>query len=146
MTKVYLAGPMSGIPQFNFPAFFAAARELRSRGFEVVSPAEIDHTEDRGAALASPDGNIANHTTMNNKTWGDFLARDVKLIADGGIEGIVLLPGWYASRGAKLEAFVGLLEKKFKFWLYMPGPRPDVLLVDAQDVFESINYGLGFDL
>jgi hypothetical protein len=113
MTKIYLAGPMSGIPQFNFPAFFAAAGQLRAAGFEVVSPAEIDNSEDKGAALSSPDGDMRN--IANKKTWGDFLARDVKLLADTGIQGIVFLPNWQTSKGAKLEALVGLLQG-FKFW------------------------------
>lgn len=116
--KVYLAGPMSNLPQFNFPAFFAAAEKLRAIGFEVVSPAEIDNQEDKGAALTSTDGDPTNRVAMNNKTWGDFLSRDVKLIADTGIEGIVFLPGWAKSKGAKLEAFVGLLQKDFQFFLY----------------------------
>jgi hypothetical protein len=103
--KVYLAGPMSNIPQLNFPAFDAAAADLRSRGYEVVSPAELDDPEDRAAALASPDGNMA----KIDKTWGHFLARDVKLIADEGIEAIVCLDGWKESRGARLETFVGRL-------------------------------------
>lgn len=118
MTKIYLAGPMSGIPQFNFPAFFAAAEQLRAAGFEVVSPAEIDNAEDKGAALASTDGDM--RTIENKKTWGDFLARDVKLLADTGIQGIVFLPNWQSSKGAKLEAFVGLLQG-FKFWEYEAG-------------------------
>ena len=104
--RVYLAGPMTGIPQFNFPAFDAAARDLRDRGFDVVSPAEMDDPETRRAALASPDGAPGSGTT-NGETWGDFLARDVKLIADGGIEAIIVLPGWERSRGARLETFVG---------------------------------------
>jgi hypothetical protein len=144
MTKVYLAGPMSGIPQFNFPAFFDAARRLRAGGFEVVSPAEIDNAEDSGAALESPDGDPTNRTGMNNKTWGDFLARDVKLIVDGGIEGIVFLPGWTLSKGAKLEAFVGLLHKNFRFWLYSSKTGGPITEVDALDIFDLVTFGLGY--
>ncbi len=141
MTKIYLAGPMSGLPQFNFPAFFAAAKELRARGFEVVSPAEIDNEEDQGAALNSPDGDM--RTIESKKTWGDFLARDVKLLADTGIEGIVFLPNWAASKGAKLEAFVGLLHKNFKFFLYRPlqypSSRPLILAVSSGYVLNEIH-------
>lgn len=104
--KVYLAGPMTGIPQFNFPAFAAATDDLRARGYDVVSPAEIDNEETRAAALASPDGAPGSGSAAN-ETWGDFLARDVKIIADTGIEGVVVLPGWEDSRGARLETFVG---------------------------------------
>lgn len=103
--KVYLAGPMTGIPQFNFPVFDAAAADLRERGFEVVSPAELDDPETRAAALASPDG-APGSGMASDETWGDFLARDVKLIADGGVEAIVVLPGWEGSRGARLETFI----------------------------------------
>jgi hypothetical protein len=144
MTKIYLAGPMSGIPQFNFPAFFAAAEELRAYGFEVVSPAEIDNEEDKGAAFASPDGDM--RTIASKKTWGDFLARDVKLLADTGIEGIVFLPYWYMSKGAKLEAFVGLLHKNFKFWQYSAGQGRPVRVLDSADVLSQIYYAMDPEL
>lgn len=98
--KYYIAGPMTGLPQNNFPAFDAVAKFLRARGIEIVSPAELDDPEDRELALTDQPA---------TKTWGEFLARDVKLIADTGIEGIVLLPGWDKSKGARLEATVGLL-------------------------------------
>lgn len=115
--KIYLAGPMSGIPQFNFPLFMAVTETLRATGWEVVSPAELDDAEDKGAALSSKDGDPNNRDAMGGKTWGDFLARDVKLIADSGIEGIIFLPGWERSRGARLEASVGLLcGMKFFYW------------------------------
>lgn len=103
--KVYIAGPMSGLPQFNFPAFYAAAKTLRAMNFEVVSPAELDDEEDAGVAMASSTGN----PNDAKRSWGDFLARDVKLLADGDIKGIVFLPDWCKSRGARLEATVGLL-------------------------------------
>ena len=135
MTKIYLAGPMSGLPQFNFPAFFAAADQLRAAGFEVVSPAEIDNEEDKGAALRSPDGQLVKHTDGIAKTWGDFLARDVKLLADTGIQGIVFLPNWQTSKGAKLEAFVGLLQG-FKFWEYEEG---FAYRVTSRSVIDSIS-------
>ncbi|MBP7610130.1 MAG: DUF4406 domain-containing protein, partial [Steroidobacteraceae bacterium] len=32
---------MSGRPDLNFPAFTAAATQLRAAGFEVVNPAEL---------------------------------------------------------------------------------------------------------
>jgi hypothetical protein len=112
-SKFYLAGPMSNIPQCNFPMFDRVAKRLRDLGYNVVSPAELDDTADRLLALKS-DG-ISHY--KEGKSWGDFLARDVKLLADGGITGIIFLPGWWNSSGAKLEATLGLL-KKFQFMLW----------------------------
>lgn len=103
--KFYICGPMSGIPAFNIPVFDAAAANLRAKGFEVVSPAELDDPETRAIQLASPDGSPKD---TGGYSWGDFLSRDVKLIADS-IGCIVTLPGWKRSRGARLEVFVGLL-------------------------------------
>lgn len=102
----YLAGPMSGIPQCNFPAFQSAASTLRDRGYRIVSPAELDDPETQAAAMANLTGSMEG----SKQTWGDFLARDVKIVADQ-VQGIILLPGWRESRGAKLEAVVGLLCK-----------------------------------
>jgi hypothetical protein len=111
-TKYYLAGAMSGIPQCNFPLFDRVAKSLRAQGYDVVSPAELDDESDKSHALGSADG--LSHYKTSGKTWGDYLSRDVKLLADGGITGIIFLPGWEASSGAKLEATVGLM-KQFRF-------------------------------
>lgn len=118
----YLAGPMTGIPQFNFPAFDEAAKKLRERGWDIVSPAELDEAETRADALASPDGKLIDGKS-SGKTWGDFLARDVKLIADQ-CGGVVFLPGWEKSKGAKLEAFVALL-CKYEFHFYLGDGRTE---------------------
>lgn len=103
--KVYLAGPMTGIPQFNYPAFDEAVHRLRLMGWEVTSPAELDDPETRKMALTSTDG-APGSGSANGETWGDFLARDVKLLADTPLDAIVVLPGWERSRGARLETFV----------------------------------------
>lgn len=105
--RIYVAGPMSGLPQMNFPAFDDAAETLRDIGYDVVSPAELDSPQARACALASVDGSTDDYA--EGDTWGSLLARDVKLIADEGIEGIVVLEGWEKSRGARLETFVARL-------------------------------------
>lgn len=112
--KIYLAGPMTGIPNFNFPKFDRVSAELRANGYEVVSPAELDSPEFRASVMA--DGITGNEKRLTG-LWGDCLARDVKLIADDGIEAIFLLEDWNKSRGARLEATVGLL-CNLKFFLY----------------------------
>lgn len=48
MRRVYLSGPMTGLPDLNFPAFHAAAAQLRAQGLEVVNPAEINVDASKG--------------------------------------------------------------------------------------------------
>jgi len=129
----YLAGPMTGLPQFNFPAFDAAAKMLRDAGHEVISPAELDDPETRKKALASPDG-APGSGSHDGETWGDFLARDIKLIADGTLDVIWVLPGWESSKGALLETFVhaGLMGKPV-IDLFLKQQVPATVLTDAWD-------------
>lgn len=132
----YLAGPMTGIPQFNFPLFDEAANLLRARGHQVTSPHENDTPAVRAAAWASPDGKLDAEQKIAGETWGDILARDVKLVADE-VGGIVFLPGLERSRGARLEAFVGLLTGK-AFALYDPVQIGGMGRVDASYIRERV--------
>lgn len=100
---------MTHIPHFNFPEFDRVATLLRERGNEVISPAELDDPEDRARAMASPDGNPIQYTY--GKTHADFLARDLKIIADR-VDAIVCLDGWEKSRGARVETFIGFVYGK----------------------------------
>jgi hypothetical protein len=84
---IYISGPMTGIPEFNFPAFNAAAERLRAEGHAVVNPAELD-VQDAGKAME----------------WADYLRRDIKALMD--CKAIALLPGWDKSRGATLEHYI----------------------------------------
>lgn len=82
--KVYISGPMTGLPDLNFPAFHDASRRLRDRGHAVANPAEI-------SLQVSGD-------------WHDYLRADIKALCD--CEAIALLPGWEKSAGAHLELHV----------------------------------------
>lgn len=102
--KFYLAGPMSGLPDRNFPAFIAAAEHLRAIGIDVISPAEFEWELPTEGDL--PIGH----------TYGDVLGRDVKIVIDD-VVGLILLPGWEKSVGSRIEAFTGLAMNKM-FDLY----------------------------
>lgn len=116
--RFYLAGPMSGLPEFNFPAFREAAAEMRSWGVQIVSPAELDGAEVEAEAAKSHTGEFPSDGKLAGKTWGDMLSRDLKIVIDD-VVGIVLLPGWEESRGANLECYAGLLTGKL-FYTYDP--------------------------
>jgi hypothetical protein len=111
LKKVYVAGPMTGLPQFNIPAFERMTRRLRAYGLEVVSPVERDSQAVQDFARASKDGKLSANGTIAGETWGQILARDVIIVADE-VEAIVVLPGWNKSKGARLETFVALLCNK----------------------------------
>ena len=82
---VYIAGPMSGLPDFNYPAFNAVAAELRAEGQTVVNPAEND-------------------SGSTGQPW-EFYMR-LGLIGLMQCDEIMLLPGWENSPGACLEHHV----------------------------------------
>lgn len=81
MKRIYLSGPMSNMPDFNFPAFNAEADRLRALGYDVVNPVDIN-----------PD------TTT---PYNECLRNDLKALLD--CDTIAMLEGWMNSNGAHLE-------------------------------------------
>lgn len=92
--KVYLAGPMRGLPEFNFPAFFEAARRLRLGGLDVMSPAEHDVEEGFDYTKGTLDG----FDLIAAFRW------DIDQVLS--VDAIVLLPGWEKSSGVAGELAV----------------------------------------
>lgn len=84
MKRIYISGPMSGLPNHNFPAFHAAAEKVRAQGIEAVNPAEINADTDL--------------------SWEECLRADIKALCD--CDTIAMLPGWENSKGAHLEVHV----------------------------------------
>ena len=80
---LYLAGPMTGIAECNYPEFNREAARLRRHGFTVHNPAEI--------------GDVGSQ-------YRDLMKKDIRLILES--EGIALLEGWWNSTGARLETHI----------------------------------------
>lgn len=116
----YLGGPMTGIPQFNFPRFHEVGDILRAQGYNIISPAEVDEPETGAAALASPDG-APGTGTANGETYEDFLGRDLIIVTLPTCRGMICLEGWQNSRGATAESWVVAYLKRDLFE-YSDGP------------------------
>ena len=80
--KVYIAGPMEGLPDNNFSAFDYARDEWIKAGHDVVSPADITRES----------GNTTRRTAYSD---------DIPALM--GCSAIALLPGWRESKGTLLE-------------------------------------------
>lgn len=101
--KVYLAGPMRGIPFFNFPAFNEAAAKLREQGHTVFNPAQRD-TEMHGEQLSqsNPTGDEVLAANHHGFSLREALRDDTNFICMEA-DAIALLPGWEKSKGARAE-------------------------------------------
>ena len=101
--RIYIAGQMSGIPHFNFPAFHAAAAKLRDEGHEVFNPAEADIARiGVDPSLDNPTGDVALAAKRHGLSRRECLAEDLSWIALNA-DAIALLPGWVLSSGARAE-------------------------------------------
>ncbi len=99
--RVYLAGPMSGIPYFNYPTFNSAAKALRAAGHIVFNPAEHD-VQTHGKDISNPDGCEKQAAAEHGFDRRAALKADLAWICDHA-EAIALLPGWRRSLGATAE-------------------------------------------
>ena len=99
--NIYLAGPMRGYPNFNFPAFYIAATKLREEGHTVFNPAEKDEKEYGKDAMLSPTGNLK---TIERRGFSirKALGMDTAYIC-ATADCVALLPGWNESKGACAE-------------------------------------------
>jgi nucleoside 2-deoxyribosyltransferase len=86
--KLYLAGPMSGHEDHNFPTFHRYAAFLRTLGYTVVNPAEMGFNEDL------------------TKPWEFYMKKDIALLCQ--CDGIAMIPGWTRSRGAVWEYAIAI--------------------------------------
>lgn len=90
MTRLYVSGPMTGHPEFNYPAFEKATQRLRDAGYEVVSPHEIDR--EAGVDITKP---------FTHEDRIAAMKRDLIAVLES--DGVATLSGWFGSTGAFAE-------------------------------------------
>jgi len=103
MKKCYLAGPMRGYPDYNFPAFDAAKKDVETLGFHPVSPADLDRLHEGWGAVPPAEW------TPTTENASEMIWRDLRALH--GCDAIYLLRGWKRSTGARVEeSFARFLE------------------------------------
>jgi len=85
--RLYVAGPMSGIAEHNYPQFCEITKLLRDQGYEVFNPAENN------------DGDVSQRRAF-------YMRIDIPALM--ACEAVVVLPGWQESRGANLEVWIAV--------------------------------------
>ncbi len=102
--RIYIAGPMSGIPHFNYPLFNAVAAKLREQGHSVFNPAERDIERHNGTDISADNatGDVAQATANHGFSMRQAFADDMDYICLEA-DAICLLPGWEKSEGAFAE-------------------------------------------
>lgn len=100
---LYIAGPMTGLPDFNYPAFRAAQVELEASGFAVLNPVDSEQ----------------HNTTGMPQRWDWYMRHALRMVLEA--DGIALLDDWTSSRGAQLEYRVatdlGIPRRPLRAWL-----------------------------
>ena len=97
--KIYIAGPMRGLPHFNFDQFDSAKQRLNHRGYAVVSPADLDRQCGFDPSRLPEDFDWC--TTPDDFDFAGCVERDIDAIKT--CDAIYMLDGWEHSVGAKAE-------------------------------------------
>ncbi len=83
--RLYVSGPVTGMELLNRPAFERAGRRLEAAGYDVLLP---------------------HWFVPSGADWERAMRACVETLVK--CDGVALLPGWGASRGAKLERRLAL--------------------------------------
>lgn len=120
--KLYIAGPMTGLPAFNYPAFDLAYALLTDVGYtNIITPT------DACRSCSHPFEEIGKHS------WDWYIRSALRMISEA--EGVALLPGWEDSKGATFEHQVAskleIPRLLLTDWIKDAVVRPDFTVVDG---------------
>lgn len=86
-SPVYIAGPMTGVADFNYPTFHAVEQWIRTAYRQMGYACEVL--------------NPARHGVKPDWEWSDYMRSAIRDVTRA--KAVWLLPGWRDSRGANLE-------------------------------------------
>jgi hypothetical protein len=119
--QIYIAGPMSGIQDLNFPLFCKAERELIERGWLPINPASKEKQDN--ADLPNPDKMpIQFGGNRFDLTPGMIHQQDAQMLMSANSIGV--LPGWQQSLGSLGELY---LAQQWGLYMYQIFPWDDIL-------------------
>ena len=92
--KVFLSGPMTGYPGYNFQRFNLVEKQLTDAGIECVNPVHIckKYKEE--------------HVLADKAVFDRMIAEEQE--AERKCDVILLLDGWQMSKGVRLELKIAL--------------------------------------
>lgn len=94
---LYISGPMTGIEDYNYPAFHEVKESLLEAGHQVISPADLPDMDE----------------------WVDYMEANILDVFRA--DGLALLSGWENSKGARIEFRIaecrGIEAKPWADWI-----------------------------
>ena len=107
--RIYISGPMTGMPNCNREAFAKQAELWRSRGHFVINPHDITSVFGTAQEITDAFNHVYGMFPLDTTSKKEDMTRLVRSVMDADFAAlrscdmIVLLHGWRSSRGSKAE-------------------------------------------
>jgi nucleoside 2-deoxyribosyltransferase len=103
--RIYIAGPMTGRPAYNYELFMAVKKMLEDEGHEAVTPFEAN-SRVWMACYGRPFDPFNDVCDYGDPILKEMLIEDLIDLKDS--DAVVVLPFWKKSRGAGIEVQLAL--------------------------------------
>lgn len=100
--KIFISGPMTGLPDFNFPRFNLVAKQLEDASIDCINPVDVCKKYNKETVLSDP------------VKFQEMIDEQQRLERE--CDAILLLDGWHESKGVRLELKTAL-ELDMKIYL-----------------------------
>lgn len=143
--KLFISGPMRGVsPCYGFYRFDEARDELKAKGYEVVSPADLDREQGFDPTRWGQHGTFWKLAEKSGWQWlpavfdlEAAMQRDLEALRK--CDGVAMLLGWSDSAGARREVEEArkhnIASRSLTWWLenrYLFARPPENVIIDEK--------------